>query len=480
MCDERNYCPTISHPRVLSCDQLLLFRGAIACGSEHRSEIDFALNKPFGETKSRAIREFACGDFLSPFDLHGVQPQARPFAARYIYFFRGRKNFAGSYARLSRTEYFGAAPEMARPPSERAVGAGPGCEAAHAVVNLLRGSRPVNSAIFLFENRGVGSILRVLRSRRNFSAIELQKRLGDEIRADRAHARGKFRSCFVRPEFHFAAQEHRARIHARINLHGGESRNRFAIRDGPVDRRGSPIARQQGRMQIEPTQTGNRQEACGDDLAVSDNYDGIGRDAFQKLLCGFRLDLFGLINVKSDFKGCFLHWRTADKLSAATRPVRLGDHRFDRNSRALRELPEGRHCEFRRATENDAQRSHRREGELPLAGLPQFADPAFDQVSLEHAEMLKEENPVEMVDLVAKGAGEQSFAAHFIHFALYILRAHGHIRRAQHIPSESGQREAAFFFALVSLGVNNFGIRKDQPGFGIFSDAHVNHGQAFR
>src|ERR1700674_1760061 len=144
--------------------------------------------------------------------------------------------------------------------------------------------------------------------------------------------------------------------------------------------------------------------------------------------------------MQSNFESCFLYGRAADVLAAAARPVRLRDDGFHRKFRTLREPPEGGHCKFRRATKKDAQGSHRGGEELPFAGLPQFADPALDQVSLEHAEVLKKKDAIEMVDLVAKGAGEEPLAAHFIDFALQILRAHGHIRRAQDISAETRQR----------------------------------------
>ncbi len=146
---------------------------------------------------------------------------------------------------------------MARLPSKRGVRAGPGSETAHAVVNLLRGKIPVNSPVFFFQDRAHRLRFRFLRGRRNFSAVESQKRLGDKFRADGAHARGQFRRGFVRADFDFAAQERRPGIHARIDLHGGEPGEGFAVGDGPVDRRGAAITRQQGPVQINPAEAGN-------------------------------------------------------------------------------------------------------------------------------------------------------------------------------------------------------------------------------
>ncbi len=88
--------------------------------------------------------------------------------------------------------------------------------------------------------------------------------------------------------------------------------------------------------------------------------------------------------------------------------------------------------------------------------------------------------PFEMIDFVAKGAGQQALAAHFIGFALHILRADGHIRRTQHIAAKSGQRKASFLFALVAFDVDDLGIGKHELRFGILPDADVDDRQPFR
>ncbi len=82
--------------------------------------------------------------------------------------------------------------------------------------------------------------------------------------------------------------------------------------------------------------------------------------------------------MQAKLEGRVLHLRNADVLTTAAGPVRLANDRFDGKFRTLREPPEGGHCKFRRTTKNDAQRGHRSERELPVAGFPQFADPAFN------------------------------------------------------------------------------------------------------
>src|ERR1700687_5465785 len=92
--------------------------------------------------------------------------------------------------------------------------------------------------------------------------------------------------------------------------------------------------------------------------------------------------------------------------------------------------------------------------------------------------MLDEENAVEMIDFMAEGAGEEVFAADFKGFALGVLRPDSYKLRAQDVAAEAGNGEAAFFFALFTFGVNNFGVGKNDFSFGIFPAGYVDHGYA--
>src|SRR5713101_3141570 len=71
---------------------------------------------------------------------------------------------------------------------------------------------------------------------------------------------------------------------------------------------------------------------------------------------------------------------------------------------------------------------------LPLAGLPQFADAALDQVPFEHAQMLEEEDPIQVIYLMGEGAGEQSFTLHLERLPVKVLGANRHIGGPQDVP----------------------------------------------
>src|SRR5271155_2626196 len=114
---------------------------------------------------------------------------------------------------------------------------------------------------------------------------------------------------------------------------------------------------------------------------------------------------------------------------------------------------------------------------LPVAGFFQLADLALDQIAFQKAQMSDEEGPVEMVDLVAEGAGKQSFAAHLELSSGGVLRADGDVRGASYIASEAGNRKAALLFALLAFRVDDFGVRADDLRFGILAVANVDHCQ---
>src|SRR6266849_6020383 len=82
---------------------------------------------------------------------------------------------------------------------------------------------------------------------------------------------------------------------------------------------------------------------------------------------------------------------------------------------------------------------------LPLALFPELLDFPFDQVALQHAEVLQKKNSVEVIDLMAERSRQQVFPANFKRLAFGILRLDGHKLRPQHVSSKAWNREAAFF-----------------------------------
>src|SRR5215831_4267542 len=92
--------------------------------------------------------------------------------------------------------------------------------------------------------------------------------------------------------------------------------------------------------------------------------------------------------------------------------------------------------------------------------------------------MLQEQYAVQVVDLVAEGAGEKILAANLKHFALQILRSDRNKVRADDVAAKTGNREAALFFSFFAFAVSDFGIDQNDFGFGVFAAGDVNHGDA--
>src|ERR1700730_6029980 len=113
---------------------------------------------------------------------------------------------------------------------------------------------------------------------------------------------------------------------------------------------------------------------------------------------------------------------------------------------------------------------------LPLAQLPHFLDFVLDQVALEHAQVLDEEDAVQVVDLMAERAGQQIFAANLERLALSILRLYGDELRPDHVTTKAGNGQAAFLLALFAFVVNHLGIRQHHSSLGILAAGYVNHG----
>src|SRR6202049_585644 len=151
----------------------------------------------------------------------------------------------------------------------------------------------------------------------------------------------------------------------------------------------------------------------------------------------------------------FLHRRKGNFLTAPAWTVRLSDHRSYLEIRLCEEVLERGDGEQRRATENNShacprhslRRGSSRLQSLPLALFLELFDFSFDEVALEHAEMLQKQDAVQVIDFVAESAGHQVFGANLKRFAFGILCADGDELRAHHVAAKPRYGQAAFFLA---------------------------------
>ena len=88
---------------------------------------------------------------------------------------------------------------------------------------------------------------------------------------------------------------------------------------------------------------------------------------------------------------------------------------------------------------------------LPSAFVLHLANLAQIQAALQRAHAKDEQNAVEMVDLVLKGARKQFFAVHLEPLAVFILGADADLGRARHLLANIGKTQAALLLVLLAL-----------------------------
>src|SRR6185437_17021126 len=110
-------------------------------------------------------------------------------------------------------------------------------DAVHEVARPLRGAQP---AVLLLEPRGEGRLRGVLGHAGQ--RVDLLERAQQESPADGGEAHRELARGLLETDRCRLAQEHAARIHARIHLERGDAGLGLAADYGPRDRRGAAVA----------------------------------------------------------------------------------------------------------------------------------------------------------------------------------------------------------------------------------------------
>src|SRR5439155_1234336 len=95
------------------------------------------------------------------------------------------------------------------------------------------------------------------------------------------------------------------------------------------------------------------------------------------------------------------------------------------------------------------------------------------QVLLEPSQPVHEEDPVQVVRLVRKGAREQAASLDFPDPKIRIGRPHDHPGGAHDLLGHIGDREAALFLFLLPRRRKNHRVHEDDDGRGVFADREV-------
>src|SRR5215472_12176570 len=91
----------------------------------------------------------------------------------------------------------------------------------------------------------------------------------------------------------------------------------------------------------------------------------------------------------------------------------------------------------------------------PLSGFLQLANAPLHEVALQGAQVVDEEHTVQMIDLVLHRARQQIVALGLEEFAVHVLRAHLHARRALDLFADLRKAEAAFLFKLLAFALDD-------------------------
>jgi hypothetical protein len=121
-----------------------------------------------------------------------------------------------------------------------------------------------------------------------------------------------------------------------------------------------------------------------------------------------------------------------------------------------------------------------RDNSSPLAGLYQFADLAFDEVTLKRADVADVELPVEMIGFMEESSGKQVLAGLFVELPIHVLSADGDDPGPGDGLAKFRNAEAAFVLALPSFSVNDLGIGKNEFRVGIFFECDIDYGESLR
>ena len=116
---------------------------------------------------------------------------------------------------------------------------------------------------------------------------------------------------------------------------------------------------------------------------------------------------------------------------------------------------------------------------IPLAGFLKLLDLAFDDVSLQGAQMIQEENAVQVIDLVEQRTRKQFFASNLNRLAVRILRLDRDLIRARDRFAKTGNAEAALFARLLALLGGDFRVNDDNLFGFVLADTDVDHRDLF-
>ena len=108
------------------------------------------------------------------------------------------------------------------------------------------------------------------------TCLKAAQSLDHEIGADRSEARSEGFGGVVGGDRKFLLEEDVAGVEAGVDAHGGDAGDGFAVCDGPLNRSGAAIFREQRGVQVDVAERREIEHPLRNDAAVADDDDGVG------------------------------------------------------------------------------------------------------------------------------------------------------------------------------------------------------------
>ena len=194
----------------------------------------------------------------------------------------------------------------------------------------------------------------VLRTRGDFG--EFFERFGQKLRARLRQTVEQLARGFACADRRFICQQHIAGVQTLRHLHGGDARLFVACDDRPLNGGRAAPARQKRAVDVDAAVRRNVEHRLGQQLAVGDNDNDLGRQLAQACLLVLVFEGSRLIDRNVMLKRQLLDRGRGQNLLAALRLVRLRVDRRDLMT-GIEQRLKARHREIRRAHENNAHYS---------------------------------------------------------------------------------------------------------------------------
>jgi len=217
------------------------------------------------------------------------------------------------------------------------VRARPKLKAADTVEDLGGGAGEIDHSVFLLENWSECSLGMVLCARLNGTSLEALQGLDHQTRPHGSEARSNGLGGVVGCDRVLVPQKDVAGVEAGVDAHGGDAGDSFPVCDGPLNRRGAAVFRQERGVNVQAAKARQFEQRSGQDLSVSDDDNQVGLKFSERLNKVFAARSFRLKDRKPYARRQDFHGRRLRMQVPAFGPVGLRHDCGDGEGRRFQE-----------------------------------------------------------------------------------------------------------------------------------------------